>query len=244
MCLDLRKKLSNIQIAKVGSAGLGLSLFYALKFLVFAGAVFLSLQLPAQDAPKPESKMGTGLPAPHASPSAPLRTTKEKWDHFLYETAGPLTFGGGAFNAAFSQFTHTDPKYGGDGVAFAERYGASVADIVTQNFFGDFVVASAFHEDPRYFRKGRGHSFWSRAGYAISRAFIIRKDTTGDTFNFDNVLGSAMSAGFSNIYYPPASRTPRAILMHFSIDVADNGFVNLAPEFWPDFRDKVLKPLH
>ena len=54
----------------------------------------------------------------------------------------------------------------------------------------------------------------------------------------------AMSAGFSNLYYPPPSRTRGAIFSHFVIDVADNGFVNLAPEFWPDFRAKVFHRHH
>lgn len=181
---------------------------------------------------------------PFAAQPQSISTTKEKWDHFWRETASPLTFGGGVFNASFSQVTHTDPKYGTGTGAFAERFGASVADITTQNFFGDFVVASAFHEDPRYYRMGPGHSFLHRASYAISRAVVIRKDDGGNAFNFDNILGSAMSTGFSNIYYPPASRSGKANLMHWGIDVADNGFVNLAPEFWQDFRDKILRRHH
>jgi hypothetical protein len=170
-----------------------------------------------------------------------MDTTTEKWQHFVHETFSPLVGGAVAFDASFSQITQTDPKYGVNHVAYAERFGATAADIVTQNFFGDFVVASAFHEDSRYFRKGPGHNMLYRVGYAISRAVVIRKDTGGNTFNFDNVLGSAMSTGFSNIYYPPASRTGHAILMHYWIDVADNGFVNLGPEFWPDFRRKILR---
>ena len=106
------------------------------------------------------------------------------------------------------------------------------------------MVAAAMHEDPRYFRKGEGHSLFSRAGYALSRALVIRKDDGGNTFNFDNVFGSALSSGVSNIYYPAASRTRPAMLMHFWIDIADNGFVNLAPEFWPDFRRKILRRHH
>lgn len=171
----------------------------------------------------------------------PLRTTGQKWDNFAKETVGPLTWGGGAFNALFSQATNTDPKYGVNRAALGKRFGASLADIASQNFFGDFVVASAFHEDPRYHRKGEGFSFWYRMGYALSRAMVIRKDSGGNTFNFDNVLGSAASSGFSNLYYPAASRTGQAMLMHFWTDVADNGFVNLAPEFWPDFRRKVFR---
>lgn len=171
---------------------------------------------------------------------APIDSTRKRWNNFLHETAGPLTAAGGTFNAVFSQLTDTDPKYGTDSAAFAQRLGASYADIAAQNFFGDFLMASAFHEDPRYYRKGPGHSLVYRTAYAISRAMVIRKDDGSNGFNFDNVLGSAMSAGFSNLYYPSPSRTRGAILSHFAIDVADNGFVNLAPEFWPDFRRKVF----
>ena len=182
-------------------------------------------------------------PAPDLE-TAPMASTRDKWNNFVHETVSPLTFGGGAFNATFSQLTKTDPQYGVGSAAYGERFAASLADIASQNFFGDFVVASVFHEDPRYFRKGRGHGFWSRVGYSISRAVVIRKDSGSEAFNFDNVIGSALSSGFSNIYYPPASRTGKAMAMHFGIDVADNGFVNLAPEFWPDFRDKVLRRHH
>jgi len=181
------------------------------------------------------------IDSPSAPQPTPIRTMREKWDNYVHETASLLTLGGGTFNAAFSQVTHSDPKYGVGDVAFAKRFGASVADIASQNFFGDFVVASALHEDPRYHRKGPSHTFLYRAGYAISRAVVIRKDDGSNAFNFDNVLGSALSTGFSNLYYPPASRTGKGNLMHWGIDVADNGFVNLAPEFWQDFRNKLLR---
>ena len=178
--------------------------------------------------------------SPGAIAVEPLQTTRAKFDNFAKETVGPLTWGGGAFNALFSQVTDTDPRYGVNRVALGKRFGASLADIASQNFFGDFLVASAFHEDPRYHRKGEGFSLWYRFGYAISRSVVIRKDSGGNAFNFDNVLGSAASSAFSNIYYPPASRNGPAMLMHFWTDVADYGFVNLAPEFWPDFKRKVF----
>jgi len=213
------------------------------KGIAFLTAICLCASLRAQDAVHPASA-GPASSQSNSAPGpkdVPIRTTRGRWNHFLRETASPLTLCGGVFNAAFSQVTKTDPKYGVNSAAFAERFAASVADIATQNFFGDFVVASVFREDPRYFRKGEGHGFWSRTGYAISRALVIRKDSGGNTFNYDNVLGSALGSGFSNLYYPEASRGAKATLMHFAIDVADNGFVNLAPEFWPDFRVKVLR---
>lgn len=217
----------------------------------FFAAFFLSSYLRAQDIAQPLSGPPVSIqPLSEETNSSSnsqlpsLSTTQEKWNYFLRETASPLTLGGGTFNAVFSQVTDTDPRYGVNRIAFAERFGASVGDIATQNFFGDFMVASVFHEDPRYLREGSDYGFWHRTGYALSRAVVIRKDSGENTFNYDNVIGSALSTGFSNLYYPRASRNTRGMVMHFGSDVADNGFVNLAPEFWPDFRDWVLRRHH
>lgn len=166
----------------------------------------------------------------------PAVTVADKWRLFVDETVSPVTLGAGAFNAATAQALNGDPRYGEGSGPFAERFGASTADVVSQNFFGDFLVASITHEDPRYVRRGRQYGFWSRTGYAISRAVIIRKDSGGDTFNWSNVIGTALSTGLSNAYYPPASRTSGAMLIRFSTSVAGAGFANLMPEFWPDFR--------
>lgn len=181
------------------------------------------------------SQVGNGSISPNDQ-LAPLQTVGQHWKLFLNETFGPLSLGGTVFNSLFSQVTNSDPLYGTGATAFGQRVGASAADIAAQNFFGDFLVASVFHEDPRYIRLGEGHSFGRRFGYAISRAFVIRKSSGRNGFNWDNLLGSGASAVFSNLYYPLPSRTRDAILIHLGTDIADNGFVNLAPEFWPDFK--------
>lgn len=194
------------------------------------------------DAP-PNRTVKTPL-KPNAQELPPLHSVRDYWNLYLGETFSPLSLAGTIFNASFSQVTHSDPQYGSNANAFGQRIGASAADIAAQDFFGDFLIASTFHEDPRYVRRGEGYSFGNRFGYAVSRSVIIRTDSGGRSFNWDNVLGSAMSTGFSNLYYPPPSRTAGAMLIHFGTDVADTGFVNLAPEFWPDFRRKVFGWYH
>jgi hypothetical protein len=190
------------------------------KKLLFSTVVLPPLLYPQASSPTP------------APPSAVARN----WHLFADETVSPFLPGAGIFDASLAQLTNSDPRYGRDGRAFAARFGASIADTVSQNFFGDFLLASALHEDPRYVRRGPTYRFWSRFGYAISRAVVIRKDAGGNTFNLSNVLGTAMSAGLSNAYYPPPSRTGGAIVLHFVTGVAGAGFANLAPEFLPDFR--------
>lgn len=176
----------------------------------------------------------------------PPASTAEKWNHTVDETFSWFTLEAGAFNAAVSQATRSAPLYGRHWDAYPKRLGASVGDIVSQNFFADFLLASAFHEDTRYVRRGPSHKLWPRIGYAISRAIIVRRDDGTDTFNFANVIGTAMSAGLSNAYYPPVSRTAKEASTNWGTSVAGTGLVNLMPEFLPDFKAFVNRhiPFH
>ena len=165
-------------------------------------------------------------------------STSEKWEFFVSETFTPLTLGAGAFNAGVSQLTHSAPLYGRHAwpTGYLKRWGASLGDITSQNFFGDFVLASAFHEDTRYRRRGESYKLWPRIRYAVSRSLVTRLDSGGTTFNFSNVLGTAMSAGLSNAYYPSTSRTLSVSLTNWGTSVGASGLANLLPEFLPDFK--------
>jgi hypothetical protein len=193
---------------------------HAAWFLMF---VFVST-MRAQDVTGPDEL----LPPP---PSV-----AEKWDLFQVETAAPFTLGAGVFNATISQVTHSTPLYGRNPwpAPYAERVGASVGDIASQNFFGDFLLASALHEDTRYRRLGSSHRLRKRVGYAVTRSFVTQADSGGAEFNWANVLGTGMSAALSNAYYPPESRTVRASVTNWGASLVGSGLVNLMPEFWPD----------
>lgn len=202
--------------------------------LVFVLLIFAGLAL-AQDAAEPATTSALSAPS-----------TSEKWSYFVSETVTPFTLGAAGFNAGVSQITHSTPLYGKHPwpYAYPKRFGASIGDIVSQNFFGDFLLASALHEDTRYVRRGSSHRLWPRIGYAISRALVTRTDAGGQTFNFSNVFGTAMSAGLSNAYYPPASRTSSATLTNWGTSVAGSGLANLMPEFLPDLKAWMKRHKH
>ena len=139
-------------------------------------------------------------PAPSASAS-PAPSVSEKWNFFLAETVNPFSVVAAGLDATASQLTRSAPLYGRHfwgRDAFGKRFLATAADDASQNFFADFVLASAFHEDTRYIRRGTPHKLWPRIGYAISRAIITRTDSGDTTFNYADVLGCAMSAALSN----------------------------------------------
>jgi hypothetical protein len=200
-------------------------------YAAIAGAVlFLPSRSDAQTAQDPAA-------------AGALVTVAQKWQFFVQETFTPFTMLASAATAGESQITNTDPKYGVGDIAMAKRFGAASADNVTQNFFSDFVMASVFHEDNKYRRRGERYGFWSRVGYAVSRAVVTRTDTGGSTVNWSNFTGSALSVGLSNAYYPARSRNLNATAINWASSTAGVGFGDLFPEFLPDFK-RLLKRLH
>src|SRR5215469_4281068 len=96
----------------------------------------LAIPLFAQEDTRPVSAGVISKDTGAVSNPQPALTTHDKWNNFVHETIAPITPGAGAFNAAFFQFTQTDPQYGKGSLAFAQRYAASMVDIASENFFG------------------------------------------------------------------------------------------------------------
>jgi len=176
-------------------------------------------------------------------PYVPLQV-REKWLLFVRETVDPYTFASAAAGAGISQWHNDDPKYGAGFKPYMQRFGAAYADVATQNFFSDAVLASFFHEDPRYFRKGPGSPVIHRIFYAMSRVVITRRDSGRDAFNFSGVLGMGMGIALSNAYYPPASINGPEMGSRVGTSLLSSALGNLLPEFWPDFKAKLARYRH
>jgi hypothetical protein len=162
----------------------------------------------------------------------------QKFLLFSKETFDPFTAFAAVTGAALSQADHDDPKYGRGAGPYGERFGAAAADITSQNFFSDAVLASLLHEDPRYYRKGEDFRFWNRVGYSLSRVFVGRTDRGRPTFNYSGVFGMAMGIGLSNAYYPPSSINISEVSSRFGTSLVAAALGNILPEFWPDIRKK------
>jgi hypothetical protein len=168
---------------------------------------------------------------------APL-TVKQKFTLFAKETFDPGTAAGAAAGAGLSQIDNDNPKYGYGAGPYGERFGAALADIATQNFFSDAVLASLLHEDPRYFRRGPEFGVWYRVGYALSRIVVTRTDAGKDRFNYSGILGMSMGIALSNAYYPDRSVNGEEVASRFGTSLIANALANLLPEFWPDVHQK------
>lgn len=171
---------------------------------------------------------------------APM-TVRQKWELFCKESVDPFTAAGALVGATISHISNGIPQYGHDKEAFAERFGAAMADVTTQNFFSDALLASLLHEDPRYFRQGPERNILYRVGYALSRLVVTRNDSGRNRFNFSEVLGMAMGIALSNAYYPDRDVTGSVVRGRFVSSVTGGAVSNLLPEFWPDIHDKLFR---
>jgi hypothetical protein len=140
---------------------------------------------------------------------------------------------GNLMQASISQAANAIPHYGQGWGAFGERYLAQEADQFTGSMLIYGVLPNMLHQDPRYFRKGRG-STWSRIAYAASRVVIARTDSGKPTFNASTVFGQLGQASISMLYYPQQDRELHGVLTGWAINQGYNIGWNQLKEWTPD----------
>jgi len=90
-------------------------------------------------------------------------------------------------------------------------------------------------------RTANGHNGpLKRAGYAVSRLFITRTDSGGNTFNVSEV-GGAGAAAISNLYYPSPERTWTKTYQRWLLNTSLDGMTVVFREFWPDINHAIFK---
>jgi hypothetical protein len=121
----------------------------------------------------------------------------------------------------------------------ARRYGANYGDNFDGNLWGNAVLPSLFHQDPRYFRMGHG-PILHRALYSISTTFRTRGDSGNWQPAYSNLLGNLIGAAISNVYYPDYPDDERGLYptLRRGLSVTYQGTIGgLLEEFYPDLSD-------
>jgi len=139
---------------------------------------------------------------------------------------------------SISQAQDSFPEYGQGAAGYGKRYGAALTDEVSSGFFTNYVYPALLHEDPRYYRLGKG-SFKHRLGYALSQEFVSHKDAGGRTFAWSNALGAVTAGSISNAYYPEADRGFELTMSRAGISLLYGSLGGLEDEFWPDIYQRI-----
>jgi hypothetical protein len=162
-------------------------------------------------------------------PLTPAQKYNIAWHQFWDESAHV----GNVIQAGISQAANGLPHYGQGWGAFGERYLAQEGDQFTGSMLIYGLIPNMLHQDPRYFRRGRGKAI-SRIAYAASRVLIARTDSGKPTFNASQVFGQLGQASISMLYYPQQDRELRGVMTGWAINQGYNIGWNQLKEFTPD----------
>ncbi len=162
-------------------------------------------------------------------------TPRQKFRLFAYDSVEPFGVFVTAVSAGASQASNSFEGYGQGAKGYAKRFGAGLADNTSGEFFGTFVYATAFKEDPRYFRLGHG-SIGKRTMNAVKSSVWGFTDSGKQRFSFSHVLGNITAGTLSNAYYPDNDRGLGLTFQRAGYITVINALGNIGNEFLPDIQ--------
>ena len=146
----------------------------------------------------------------------------------------PFNLVGAVFLAGLSEIDDdADRGFGWGPAGYGKRVGANFANTVDGTMLSSAVYPILLHQDPRYFRKGKG-TLGSRVRHALLGAVICRGDNGRAQPNYSNVAGNFTAGLISNLYYPDNERGVRLSLVNSSVVTAEGALGNVGLEFAPD----------
>jgi hypothetical protein len=178
---------------------------------------------------------GASAPTTPSTPTATPLTSGQKFKYFARSSFfPPMPYALSVLSGVFSEATDNDHgrhMTAGDFMADSMTHAArSFAFRATANLFEKYAFASAFKQDPRYFRSDK--KGFGRVGYAVSRVFITRSDSGHDQFNASFFAGGLVAAGISNAWVRPEDRNVSSTMSRFGIHVAYKALSNIVSELF------------
>lgn len=171
--------------------------------------------------------------------AAPL-TARQKFQLMFKSSTDPWIFFLTAADGGISMAGDEYASYGQGVEGYSKYWAAAYADTFDGNFWGNALLPSLWHEDPRYFRMGQGN-FFRRAGYSALTTVWCKRDNGSWGPNYGNVVGNFIAGGISNVYYPA---NDRGVELTFArgASVTYEGIVGAElAEFWPDIARRMLR---
>lgn len=136
-----------------------------------------------------------------------------------------------------SQVAEGGFKHSGGLSAFGRFYSRSVADQIIGAYVTEAMLPTLFHEDPRFFRLGKG-SVWYRAYNAAAHIVITKKDDGSDGFYYSEIVGNLGVTAIGMTYYPD-NRSAGEAIERYSMALGNDVISNLLTEFWPDIKRRL-----
>jgi hypothetical protein len=220
--------------------------------VIAAGIAVLPWVSPGQQSPSDGTPVAETAVVPHADkhilgiiPNFRTSPTLDKYEPISpggkFKIARQDSFDRGTFllAAAFagqSQLSNDNRAFGQGVQGYAQYLGAAYADFVIGNYMTEGIFPVILHQDPRYFRRGKGSGL-ARLGYSMGQIFWTHQDSGRTNFNLSEIFGNSAAVAISNIYYKNG-RTAHDAVSSLSMQIGVDMATNIMKEFWPDFDRK------
>src|SRR5208282_2956105 len=257
--MPLGRRVSVEGTAAVPRSSLALSLQPPLCALIVFGIIALgsTTGASAQETPKPQTQ--TGSSSADQVPSAPSKippvalynllekksivfpdiassteplSPGQKFELFVDNSISVHTLSWAVLGSAVGQADDSPTGRGQGWNGYAQRFESSMARQASSSFFGTFLLASALHQDPRFYpeiKPGFGHAM----KYSVERVFVTRSDDGRDVVNWSGLAGPLMAEGLANAYWPERNRSVGDTFLRYGLDLATKAGGNMLREYWP-----------
>ena len=166
-----------------------------------------------------------------ASEFRPL-TRRERTHLYLKTMVNPLGYIKAGFSAGLDQWKDKPPEWEQGASGYGKRFANIVGQYSIQRTV-TFGLASALHEDNRYFNSGK-RGLWPRTGYALASGMLSRHDDGSLHLSISQVGGVAAGAFLSRFWLPPSQHSAGDAAVSFGITMASNMGFGVLKEFLPD----------
>jgi len=166
-------------------------------------------------------------------------TQSERNQHYLASMVNPLSFVRVAASAGIDQAKDKPAEWEQGASGYGKRYANIFAQYSIQRTV-TYGLASALHEDNRYFNSGR-QAFWPRAGYALASGVLARRDDGTRRFSFSLVGGVAAGAFLARTWLPSSQSSAADAAISFGITMGTNIGFGAVKEFVPNMVRPLFK---
>ncbi len=175
---------------------------------------------------------------PDIAASTERLSAGQKFELFVDNSVSVHTVTWALLGSAAGQLDDSPTGYGEESGGYGKRFGSSMARQASSNFFGTFALASALHQDPRFYPEIRP-AFFHAVKYSVQRVFVTRNDDGRNVANWSGLGGPLMAEGLANVYWPEQNRTVGDTFFRYGLDLATKAGGNMLREYWPVFYAKI-----
>ncbi len=150
----------------------------------------------------------------------------------------PFNLAGIAFFSALDIATDAHGVYGPGFKGFSKDFGTTLTEDINGQFWQTFVVASVAHQDPHYHRMPQA-SIKRRIVHCFDAVVIGRSDDGKAIPNYEEIVGSPITAAINNLYVPYPSTNLTATVDRVLVGASFEPVGNAVTEFLPDLAKRV-----